>query len=77
VDRGERVDAVMTSLGKALFWKDKPRIQAMLSKWRSEDIATVAGRLGALERSLIFSPAPETEVLGEELIAIARKARTL
>ena len=24
VERGERVDAVMTSMGKTLFWKDKP-----------------------------------------------------
>jgi DNA polymerase-3 subunit delta len=77
VDRGERVDAVMTSLGKALFWKDKPKIQAMLSKWRSADLSTIAERVGVLERSLIFSPAPEAEALGEELIAIARKARSL
>jgi len=77
IERGERVDAVMTSMGKALFWKDKAKVHAMLSKWRSEDLATVASRVGALERSLIFSPAPEMEALGEELIAIARKARSL
>src|SRR5439155_3246725 len=27
VERGESVDAVMTSLGKALFWKDKPTVE--------------------------------------------------
>ena len=77
IDRGERVDAVMTSMGKALFWKDKANIQAMLLKWRSRDLSTVADRVSALERSLIFSKAPEVETLGEELLAIARKARSL
>jgi DNA polymerase-3 subunit delta len=77
VERGERVDAVMTSLGKALFWKDKAKVQRMLSKWSAEDLATVAERAGNLERSLMLTPAPEREALGEELLAIARKARRL
>jgi DNA polymerase-3 subunit delta len=77
VERGERVDAVMTSLGRSLFWKDKAKVQQMLSKWSAEDLATVADRAGKLERSLMFTPAPDREALGEELLAIARKARTL
>jgi DNA polymerase-3 subunit delta len=77
VDRGERVDAVMTSFGRLLFWKDKAKVHAMLSKWRAVDLATVADRAGRLERSLMFTPAPDREALGEELLAIARKARSL
>jgi len=77
VERGERVDAVLTSLGKSLFWKDKAKVQRMLSKWSAEDLATVAERAGKLERSLMFTPAPDHEALGEELLAIARKARSL
>jgi DNA polymerase-3 subunit delta len=77
VERGEGVDAVMTSLGKALFWKDKTKIRRMLAKWGAEDLATVAERAGKLERSLIFTAAPDREALGEELLAIARKARSL
>jgi DNA polymerase-3 subunit delta len=77
VERGERVDAVMTSLGRALFWKDKTKVQRMLSKWSAEDLATVAERAGRLERSLMFTAAPAREALGEELLAIARKARSL
>jgi len=77
VERGERVDAVMTSLGRSLFWKDKAKVQRMLSKWNAEDLATVADRASKLERSLIFTSAPEREALGEELLAIARKARSL
>ncbi|MFL6761686.1 MAG: DNA polymerase III subunit delta [Sphingomicrobium sp.] len=77
VERGERVEAVMTSLARALFWKDKSKVQRMLSKWSAEDLATISERAGKLERSLIFTAAPDREALGEELLAIARKARTL
>jgi DNA polymerase-3 subunit delta len=77
VERGERVDAVMASLGKALFWKDKPVVSRMLSKWNASDLAKVAERAGKLERELMFSDAPGREALGEELLAIARRARSL
>ena len=76
VERGERVDAVMTSLGKRLFWKEKDLVKRVLARWTSEGLATAAERAGALERSLMFSEAPEYESLGEELLAIARKARS-
>jgi DNA polymerase-3 subunit delta len=76
VERGERVDAVMASLGRALFWKDKSAVQRMLQKWTAADLATIAERAGKLERSLMFTAAPEREALGEELLAIARKARS-
>jgi DNA polymerase-3 subunit delta len=75
VERGERVDAVMTSAGRSLFWKDKPLVEAMLKRWTAEDLAKAADRAGMLERELMFSDAPQREALGEELIAIARKAR--
>lgn len=76
VERGERVDAVMASMGKSLFWKDKEPVQAMLRKWTAADLATLAERAGTLERDLMFSNVPTREALGEELLAIARKART-
>ncbi len=74
IERGESPDAVMTSLGKALFWKDKPLVAKLLSLWDSGRLATVADRAGRLERELIFSDVPNQEALGEELIAIARAA---
>jgi DNA polymerase-3 subunit delta len=77
IERGERLDAVMTSFGRTLFFKDKAKVQRMLSKWSASDLATVADRAGRLERSLMLSPAPDREALGEELFAIARKARSL
>ena len=75
LERGERIDAVMTSFGKALFWKDKGVVARMLSSWSADELARIAERAGALEGSLLFSEAPERESLGEELLAIARKAR--
>lgn len=75
IDRGDRLDTAMASMGKSLFWKDKPVIARMLSSWDSDRLARIAERSGALERTLIFSPAPQQEALGEELLAIAREAR--
>ena len=76
VEHGERPDAVMTSMGKSLFWKDKAKVQRMLSRWTAEGLATAAERAGKLERALMFTPVPDREALGEELLAIARKARS-
>jgi DNA polymerase-3 subunit delta len=75
MERGESRDAVMTSMGKSLFWKDKPLIGKLLGQWDANGLATAAERAGRLERELIFSNAPGPEALGEELLAIARAAR--
>jgi DNA polymerase-3 subunit delta len=74
IERGESVDSVMTSLGRSLFWKDKPLVSRMLSLWDSRRLATVGERVGRLENTLLFGAAPDQEALGEELIAIARAA---
>lgn len=76
VERGERVDAVMASFGRTLFWKDKGAVGRMLKAWTADELARVAERAGRLERELLFGDAPEREALGEELMAIARKARS-
>jgi DNA polymerase-3 subunit delta len=76
VERGERIDGVMASLGKSVFWKDKPAVEKMLRTWSAADLAAIAQRAGALERSLMFGDAPAREALGEELLTIARKARS-
>jgi len=59
-----------------LFWKDKTKVEKMLRTWSAQDLATLAGRAGALERSFMFGAAPQREALGEELLAIARRARS-
>ncbi|HJU76434.1 MAG TPA: DNA polymerase III subunit delta [Sphingomicrobium sp.] len=75
VERGESAEAVMTSMGKLLFWKDKPLIAKLLDRWDSAGLATAAERAGRLERELMFSDSPPAEALGEELVAIAHAAR--
>ena len=75
IERGERPDAVMTSIGRSLFWRDKALFERLLRLWDGKGLARVAERAGQLERDLMFSPAPDQEVLGEELLSIARAAR--
>lgn len=75
VDQGESVDAVMASMGKALFWKDKPVVSKILRSWSAARLAQASERLSLLERSLMLDPLPGNAALGEELIALARAAR--
>lgn len=76
VDSGEQLGAVLTSLGKSLFWKEKPLVERMLGMWDSAGLARVSERAGSLERRLMQADSPPAaEALGEELIAIARQAR--
>lgn len=75
VEAGERSGAVMTSLGKSLFWKDKPLLEKLLATWDARGLETVAERAGKLERHLMRPDSPPpAEALGEELSAIARRA---
>ena len=76
IDSGEQLQAVMTSMGKSLFWKDKPMVEKMLGLWDSAGLARVSERAGTLERRLMRGDSPPSaEALGEELIAVARQAR--
>ena len=76
VESGERSSAVMTSLGKSLFWKDKPLLEQLLSTWDARGLETVSERAGKLERQLMRGDSPPpAEELGEPLTAIARSAR--
>lgn len=72
VERGDRVDAVMTSMGKALFWKDKPLIQRLLTNWSAERIAEAVSRVAELERQLIFGGVDAESALGETMVTLAR-----
>ena len=75
IEAGERADAVLASLGKALFWRDKPLVQRIVSQWSGPRLAQLADRVTALERRLMLSPVPGEAALGEELLTIARAAR--
>lgn len=74
VEQGESPAAVMTSVGKSLFWKDRDQIGKLLDRWDSAGIATMFDRASALEMQLMLGGAPAAAALGEELVAIARAA---
>jgi DNA polymerase-3 subunit delta len=74
IERGERVDAVMTSMGKSLFWKDKPLIERLLSVWPADRLAEAASRVSALERQIMLRPLADDAALGETLVTLARAA---
>jgi DNA polymerase-3 subunit delta len=75
VEQGKSVDAVMTSMGRALFWKDKGLMHQLLSGWSAERLAAMLERTGALERAILFSDQPPVAALEEELVTIARAAQ--
>ena len=74
IERGERVDGVMTSMGKSLFWKDKPLIQRLLSTWSAERLAEAASRVSTLERQVMLTAVSDEAALGETLVTISRAA---
>jgi DNA polymerase-3 subunit delta len=75
IEHGERPDGVMTSMGKALFWKDKALMQHLLTTWSAERIAQLMERSAALERATMLSDEPPVAMLGEELVTITRAAQ--
>ncbi|MBA3667371.1 MAG: DNA polymerase III subunit delta [Sphingomonas sp.] len=75
VERGERADGVMASLGKALFWKDKSLIQRLLSNWSANRLGEAASRVAVLERQILLNPVSNEAALGETFVTLARAAR--
>jgi DNA polymerase-3 subunit delta len=74
IERGDRVGDVLTSMGKALFWKDKPLIERLLSSWSSERLAEAASRVSAVERQIMLRPLSDDAAIGETLVTLARAA---
>ena len=74
IERGERADAVMASMGQALFWKDKALVERLLSIWPAERLAEAVSRVSALERQIMLRPLSEEAAVGETLVTFARAA---
>lgn len=74
IEQGSRVGDVMASIGKALFWKDKPLLERLLSTWPAERLAEAASRVSALERQIMLRPLADDAALGETLVTLARAA---
>jgi DNA polymerase III subunit delta len=77
VDGGKSAGAVVTSLGKALFWKDHQSVTAQLTRWSSPKIATASARLFACEGAMMTSGSAGSVIAAEEWIAIARVGQRL
>jgi DNA polymerase-3 subunit delta len=77
IERGERPDAVLTSLGKALFWKDKPLVGRLLRTWNAARLAELVERSSAIESGVMLSGQPPLAALGEEAVTIARATKRL
>jgi DNA polymerase-3 subunit delta len=77
VERGNSVDAVMASQGKALFWKDKDSVAPQLQRWRSSYLTKSIDRLVEAERQAKASGGLGSVAVDEELFAICRQAARL
>jgi DNA polymerase-3 subunit delta len=77
VERGNSVDSVMASHGKALFWKEKPSVTQQVRRWRSDLLAKSVSRLVEAERQLKASGGLGATAVDEELFAICRQAARL
>jgi DNA polymerase-3 subunit delta len=74
IDSGRTPDDVMTSAGKALFWKDKPAVSQQLRQWDSPRLARLNNRLLDAERQLKSSRSAGSVLAAAELIAVSRAA---
>lgn len=77
VERGNSVDSVMASHGKAIFWKEKETVAAQLSRWSADLIAKGMSRLLEAERQVKATGGLGPLAVDEELFAICRQAARL
>lgn len=71
---GESIDRVMETAGKAIFWKEKPVIQAQLQRWTPDALATALGRIAEAERQVKAPGYVGSALVEEEVLAISRFA---
>jgi DNA polymerase-3 subunit delta len=77
VERGNSVEKVMTTHGKAIFWKEKDAVGAQLSRWSPDLIAKSMNRLLEAERQVKAPGGLGPPAVDEELFAICRQAARL
>ena len=74
VARGNSIDSVLGSYGKALFWRDRKPVAAQLARWKPDRVATAIERAAELERGLKRPGTPGTVAVDEELFRLAQAA---
>ena len=68
------VGGAIASAGKALFWKDRETVQAVLKRWSSADLARLIERVTAAQADLLASGSAGPVLISQELLTIARAA---
>jgi len=73
LDSGQAMDTVLTGI----FWKERPLVGRMLSRWSSARLAQALSRVAQVERQLLQggTAPPQAATLGTELIQLARAGR--
>lgn len=66
--------AAMNGAGKALFWKEKPIVEAELRRWSAPELARLVERLSIAQAKLMQPGAAGTGLASQELLTIARAA---
>lgn len=74
IDSGSRVEAVMASAGKSIFWKEKGSVERQLNIWNSASLSTALLRLFDAERALKTSGSLGITAADAALLAISRAA---
>jgi DNA polymerase-3 subunit delta len=77
VDSGNSARTVVSTQGKAIFWKDVDTVTRQLTRWRSPEIARALDRTMAAERAVMSARGPGPIAADAELLAIARHAARL
>ncbi len=77
VEQGKSPGAVIATMGKALFWKDRPGLSDQLQRWSAAKLATASARLFATEGAIMARGSAGDVIAAEEMIAIARAGQRL
>lgn len=77
VEKGQKVGAVMASLGKTLFWKERDAVGRQVSRWPAAMVARAISRLIEAERDAIRPGGTGPIAIDSALFAICRQAARL
>lgn len=77
VECGRSPASVISSAGKSLFYKEKDAVARQLGRWSSNRLSSVAARIMDVEARLKHARSAGEVLAAEEVLTIARVARSL
>jgi DNA polymerase-3 subunit delta len=69
------LNTAMEGGGRAIFWKDKPVVEAELRRWSSAELAALIERMTIAQAQLLGSGSAGAVILSQDLLTIARHAQ--